>query len=180
MVCPSWRLDCSTLNGARDTGDDNIITSCSRFSVTVVRTVTRDKGDAVFPRCVASFFRWTRLYDPGVRLAVMATGLLQSLVRRRASLFVRALSYPSGLSDGEDSPPNNPPYRASRTARGPRACTLRFRYRRSVLPISPAERTTRWRHSSRDYEMDSRPQRSTYQGARCGRALRPLPSHSKH
>ena len=42
-------------DGARETGDGNI-TSCSRLSVTVVRTVTEDKGDAVFPRCVASFF----------------------------------------------------------------------------------------------------------------------------
>ena len=39
----SWHLDCLRLDGARDTGDDNI-TSCSRFSVTVVRTVTRDKA----------------------------------------------------------------------------------------------------------------------------------------
>jgi len=52
---PQWHFDCSSIRGARDTGDDNI-TSCSRFSVTVVRTVTGDKGDAVFPRCVASFF----------------------------------------------------------------------------------------------------------------------------
>ena len=51
----SWHLDCSTVGGARDTGDD-YITSCSRFLVTVVRTVTGNKGDAVFPRCVASFF----------------------------------------------------------------------------------------------------------------------------
>ena len=50
-----WHFDCLRVDGARDTGDGNI-TSCSRFSVTVVRTVTRDKGDAVFPRCVASFF----------------------------------------------------------------------------------------------------------------------------
>jgi hypothetical protein len=50
-----WPLDCSMQGGARDKGDGNI-TSCSRFSVTVVRTVAGNKGDAVFPRCVASFF----------------------------------------------------------------------------------------------------------------------------
>ena len=38
-----WHLDCSAIRGARDTGDDNI-TSCSRFSVAVVRTVTGHKA----------------------------------------------------------------------------------------------------------------------------------------
>src|SRR5438128_9760922 len=40
---PSWHLDCSGVGGARDTGDGNI-TSCSRLSVTVVRTVTGHKA----------------------------------------------------------------------------------------------------------------------------------------
>src|SRR5256714_15395713 len=39
----TWHRDCSGVGGARDTGDDNI-TSCSRFSVTVVRTVTGHKA----------------------------------------------------------------------------------------------------------------------------------------
>src|SRR5689334_23007735 len=44
MSPPStWHRDCSVIGGARDTGDDNI-TSCSRFSVTVVRTVTGHKA----------------------------------------------------------------------------------------------------------------------------------------
>jgi hypothetical protein len=38
-----WHLDCSKLSGARDTGDGNI-TSCSRFSVAVVRTATGHKA----------------------------------------------------------------------------------------------------------------------------------------
>jgi hypothetical protein len=38
-----WHLDCTSLSGARDTGDDNI-TSCSRFSVAVVRTATGHKA----------------------------------------------------------------------------------------------------------------------------------------
>jgi hypothetical protein len=38
-----WHHDCSSMCGARDTGDDNI-TSCSRFTVAVVRTATGNKA----------------------------------------------------------------------------------------------------------------------------------------
>ncbi len=51
----SWHLDCSGSSGARDTGDDNI-TSCSRFSVTVVRTVTGKQRRRSIPTLRRLFF----------------------------------------------------------------------------------------------------------------------------
>ena len=50
-----WHADCTSVSGARDTGDGNI-TSCSRFFGYRGEDGNRTKGDAVIPRCVAYFF----------------------------------------------------------------------------------------------------------------------------